>query len=125
MLKTDHPIVLNNVTYLPFKTWNVSYSDSVTTHETESGKQEDSVSRRGRRTISASTRCVATTAATLACLENLDEFDATFYDVKTQASITSLVRVSAGSMKVNLVSKSSDLDITEGLYDVSFKLEEF
>lgn len=124
-LRDNYPITLNGVQYEPFGTWDVSYADSVTTHETESGKQEDAVTRKGRRVISASTTCVDTVATSLAALNDEDQFDATFFDIKTGTSITRTVRVRAGSMSVKLMKKSADLNSVNGLYSVSFVLEEF
>ena len=124
-LRANHPITLNGVQYEPFKTWKVDYSDSVTTHETEGGTQEDTVVRKGRRVISASTVCIDTVAASLAALNDEDQFSATFFDIKTQQSITTDLRVRAGSMSVDLKEKSADLTAVNGLYTVSFTLEEF
>ena len=124
-LRDNHPIILNGTRFEPFKTWNVSYSDSVTTHATEGGTQEDTVVRKGRRVIKCATTCVDTVAAQLAALNDEDYFSATFYDIKTGADITTDVRVSAGSMSVQLIPKSSDLTAVNGLYSVSFTLEEF
>jgi hypothetical protein len=124
-LRDNYPITLDSVQYAPFKTWDVSYADSVTTHETESGKQEDTVVRKGRRVIRASTTCTDTVAAQLAALNDKDYFSATFFDIKTGTSITTDVRVRAGSMSISLVPKSADLTAVNGLYSVSFNLEEF
>lgn len=124
-LRLFHPTVLNGTRYEPFKKWDISYADSVTTHETEGGTQEDTTVRRGRRVISASTKCVDTIASSLAVLEDLDSFVATFFDVKTLQDITTTVRVRAGSMNISLAEKSADLTTVDGLYTVSFTLEEF
>ena len=124
-LRDNHPIILNGVEYEPFKTWDVSYADSVTTHETEGGKQEETVVRKGRRVIAVATVCVDTVAASLAVLNDEDDFEATFFDVKTAQSITTTLRVRAGSMSIKLLPKSSDLITVNGLYSVSFTLEEF
>lgn len=124
-LRENYPIILNGVEYEPFKTWDVSYADSVTTHETEGGTQEDTVVRKGRRVISVSTTCVDTIAAQLAALNDLDMFSATFFDIKTGQSITTDVRVRAGSMSVKLKEKSADLTTVNGIYSVGFTLEEF
>lgn len=124
-LRDIHPITLNGTQYAPFKTWDVSYADSVTTHETEGGTQEDATVRRGRRVIDVSTKCIDTVASSLALLNDLDSFSAKFFDIKTAADITTTVRVRAGSMKINLVEKSADLTAVNGLYTVSFTMEEF
>ena len=84
-LRDNHPITLNGTQYAPFKNWDISYADSVTTHETEGGTQEDTVVRKGRRVISAATTCVDTVAASLAALNDEDMFSATFFRYKDAA----------------------------------------
>lgn len=124
-LQATYPTILNGVTYAPFKTWNVKFNDNVTTHETEGGAQEDSVTRRGRRTITASTTCLQALATQIAALEDLDSFTAKFYNIKQNAYVETTVRVAPGSMSVNLVEKSAKLGTCLGIYRVSFTLEEF
>ena len=124
-LSTNYPILLNNVQYDPFKSWNIHFNDNVTTHETEGGEQEDSVTRRGRRSISVTTKCLESVAHSLSLLEDLDTFKAKFYNIKTQAYVEIDCRVAAGSMNINLAEKTSKLKYCPGLYNVSFTLEEF
>lgn len=124
-LQSTYPTILNGVEYAPFKVWNIKFNDNVTTHETEGGTQEDSVTRRGRRSISCSTTCVESLATQLACLEDLDSFTAKFFNIKTGAYVETTVRVAAGSMSVSLLDKSAKLDYCNGIYQVSFTLEEF
>lgn len=120
------PTILNGVTYKPFKTWNVRYNDYVTTHETEGGTQEDTVTRRGRRSIQVSTTCLEPLARQLAGLEDLDEFQAKFYDIKTGGYVQTQVRVATGSMSISLKEKTaSKISYCKGVYTVSFTLEEF
>lgn len=124
-LQSVYPTILNGVEYEPFKRWDVKYNDSVHTHETEAGTQEDSVTRRGRRSISCSTTCVESLATQLALLEDLDQFTAKFFNIKTGAYVETTVRVAPNSMSVSLLEKSAKLEYCKGLYSVSFTLEEF
>jgi hypothetical protein len=125
MLKTDFPIIINGQEFAPFGQWNVTYNDTVTTHETEAGTQEDIILRKGRRSIAVSTTCLADTASKLAQLEEEPALSVTFYDIKTKGSVTINARVAAGSMSISLKPKSSNLATTNGVYTVSFTLEEF
>ena len=124
-LQTNYPIYLNNETYQYFKTWSTSLKDSVTTHETESGKQEDVTTRRGRRSISVSVKCLQPLLAKLLALQELDEFEAEIYDPAIDDYDTMNVRIGAGSMSYALVEKSANLEAVNGVWEVSFTLEEF
>ena len=124
-LKSNYPVVLNGTTFQPFKTWSVVYNDSVVTHETEGGTQEDAINRKGRRTISVNTVCLEAVARQLVALETHDSFTAKFYELKTGGYVTINVRVAAGSMSASLKEKSANLDYCNGIWDVSFTLEEF
>lgn len=124
MLKTDYPTIINGVTYEPFKTWDITNNDVVTTHETEAGTQEDVVIRKGRKSIAASTTCLPAIANSLVQLEDLTEFPVKFFDVKTLGYVTLTMRVAPSSMTVSLKEGSSRLNVN-GVYTVSFTLEEF
>lgn len=124
-LQTNYPIVLNNVEYQYFKTWNTSLKDTITTHETESGKQEDVIMRKGRRSISVTVKCLQPLLAGLLGLKELDEFEAQIYDPATDDYDTMDVRIGAGSMSYSLVEKSANLEAVNGVWQVSFTLEEF
>lgn len=124
MLKTDYPTIINGVTYEPFKTWDITNNDVVTTHETEGGTQEDVVIRKGRKSIAVSTTCLPAVANSLVQLEALTEFPVKFFDVKTLGYVTLTMRVAPSSMTVSLKEGSSRLNVN-GVYTVSFTLEEF
>lgn len=124
-LQTNYPIILNGVTYKYFKTWNVKRNDCVTTHETEGGTQEDVVIRKGRRSIGVTVTCLQPLVAQLVALADLDEFVAQVYDAAIGSYTTMNVRVAANSMSYNLVEGSADLSAVNGVYAVSFTLEEF
>ena len=124
-LQKNYPITLNNVEYQYFKTWGITKNDYVTTHETEAGTQEDVVTRKGRRSISVSVTCLQPLLAGLLALADLDEFEAQIYDPATDDYDTIDVRIGAGSMSYSLKEKSADLDLVNGVWQVSFTLEEF
>ena len=124
-LQKNYPIKLNNVEYQYFKTWNITRNDYVQTHETEAGTQEDVITRKGRRSISVSVTCLQPLVAQLVALANLDEFEAQIYDVLTDDYDTMDVRIGAGSMSYSLKTGSADLSAVNGVWEVSFTLEEF
>ena len=124
-LQTNYPIVLNGDDYQYFKTWGITRNDYVTTHETEAGTQEDVVTRKGRRSIGVTVTCLQPLVASLVALADLDEFEAKIYDVLTDDYATINVRIGSGSMSYSLKEKSADLDAVNGVWEVSFTLEEF
>lgn len=124
-IQSDYPVELNGTQFQPFKQWSVVYNDSVVTHETEGGTQEDAISRKGRRTISVNTVCLESVARQLVALEAYDSFTAKFYELKAGGYVTINVRVAAGSMTATLKEKSAKLEYCNGVWDVSFTLEEF
>lgn len=124
-LQENYPIELNGVEYEYFKTWSITRNDYVTTHETEGGVQEDVVTRKGRKSISVSVTCLQPLLAGLLALADLDEFDAKIYDPATDDYDTIEVRIGAGSMSYALKTGSADLSAVNGVWEVSFTLEEF
>jgi hypothetical protein len=124
-LADNFPIILNGVEYKYFKTWNIKRNDYIMTHDTEGGTQEDVVTRKGRKSIGVTVTCLQPLLAGLIALAELDEFEAEVYDPATNGYDTILVRVGAGSMSYSLKEKSAKLTTTNGVWSVSFTLEEF
>ena len=124
-LADHYPIILNGVEYKYFKTWSFTRNSSVLTHETESGKQEDVTTRKGRRTIRGAGTCLQPLVAALIALDNLDEFEARVYDPAVDGYDTLNVRIAPNSMSYGLKEKSAKLKTTNGVWQVSFTLEEF
>lgn len=124
-LQAHYPIVLNNVSYQYFKTWNIKRKDYVNTHETEGGSQEDVVTRKGRKSIGVTVTCLQPLLAGLLGLADLDEFEAQIYDAALDDYATIDVRIAPNSMSYGLKEKSADLETVNGVWSVSFTLEEF
>jgi hypothetical protein len=120
-----YPIKLNNEVYPYLKTMDTGLNDYVTTHETEGGKQEDVTVRRGRKSIAISGVVLQPLLTRLLALEYLDEFTAEIYDPAIDDYATMLVRIGPGSMSYGLKEKSAKLRTTNGVWNVSFTLEEF
>lgn len=124
-LQENYPIILNNEAYKYFKTWNTKRNDYITTHETEAGTQEDVTVRKGRRSISVSVTCLQPLLAKLVSLADLDEFEAQVYEPAINDYVTMDVRVAKNSMSYSLKEGSADLTAVNGVWQVSFTLEEF
>ena len=124
-LQNDFPIYLDGVAYQYFKTWSITRNDYVTTHETEAGTQEDVVSRKGRRSIAVTVTCLQPLLAGLIGLAEKDEFEVRIYDPATDDYATMDMRIAANSFNYVLKEKSAKLTTTNGVWNVSFTLEEF
>lgn len=124
-LADNYPIILNGVEYKYFKTWSFTRNSTVYTHETEAGTQEDVTTRKGRRTIRGAVTCLQPLVAGLLALDNLDEFQAKVYDPLLDGYDTLNVRIAPSSMSYSLKEKSAKLKTTNGVWQVSFTLEEF
>lgn len=124
-LAKNYPIILNGDSYQYFKTWQTTRNDYVTTHETEAGTQEDVVTRKGRRSIGVTVTCLQPLLAQLIALAELDEFEAQIYEPATDAYVTISVRIGTGSMNYSLKERSAGLEAVNGVWSVSFTLEEF
>lgn len=124
-LAEHYPMILNGEEYQYLKTNNFGLKDSVFTHETESGKQEDSTSRRGRKSISISGVVLQPLLKKLLELQELDEFTSQIYDPKINGYITVQGRIGPNTMSYGLKEKSAKLTTTNGVWNVSFQLEEF
>ena len=124
-LQTNYPIILNGVEYQYFKTWNIKRNDYVTTHTTEAGTQEDVVTRKGRHSIGVTVTCLQPLLADLLGLADLDEFEAQTYNPALDDYDTMDVRIGTNSMSYKLKEKSANLETVNGVWQVSFTLEEF
>ena len=118
-------VMINGLEYQPFGTWDITYNDVRTIHETEGGTQEDVVIHKGRRSIAVSTTCLQPIAKTLVALEDLDNFDVVFYDIKTDANVNSLMRVSPNTMVCSKKAGQRNYASSKAVYVVSFTLEEY
>lgn len=124
-IKSDYPIFLDNEEFQPFKVWDVTFNDKVTVHETEAGTQEDSISRKGRRSISVSTTCFDSVARKLGALKSKDYFEVKYYDVDEDDYVIIDMRIQPSSFSRSLKERSSELEASMGIYTISFVLEEF
>lgn len=124
-LQKSYPLKIDNVEFKYFKTWNTTLNDYVTTHETEGGTQEDVTTRRGRRSIGVTVTCLQPLLAQLLTIADKDEFEVKFYEPAIDDYATITARVGTGSMSYSLKEGSADLEAVNGVWVVSFTLEEF
>ena len=100
-------------------------SDTDTEGSTEGGTEEDTISRKGRRSISVSTTCLDSVARNLTAFQELAYFTCKFYELKLNGYATIDMRIAPNSFKARLKEKSAKHDGINGIWTISFTLEEF
>lgn len=120
---TTYPILLDNVT-LPFPSgWAEKYETIETINQTEAGTDSIEVTRYDKLSVSVSTTCIQSLATSLAGLRDKDVIVMKTYDLKTNAYKERNVRMR--NFKASLVKDSHRLAVTNGVWQISFDLEEF
>lgn len=122
MLK-DYPIYFDDVKLFTPESWDESYEVIETTNQTEAGTDQTIVVRTDKLSVSASFNCSSRTLATFAAYRDKDSFVLKLYDLKTQAYKERTIRLR--NFKSSPVTGSEKTVNTNGLYTVSFDLEEF
>lgn len=113
-------------TPVPFtKKQTIAYTNKQSVNETEGGHSIIQTIRKGVFKMSVSTRCLSSVAKTYREFSGKDSFVLTYFDTATEATTTKTVHME--NYSESLVAKSQDFDasVTNGIYDVSFTLEEF
>lgn len=122
-VRTTYPILFDSTT-IPFP--NVYSENSQTienVRQTEAGTDIVDVARQNKLKASMSFRCLQATVQSLASFETKDSFTFKRYNPKTGTYEERTVRMR--DFVHTLVKGSEDLDSVNGVYDVSFTLEEF
>lgn len=103
--------------------WQEKSNTIKETFQTEAGTDEEIVVRRDKLAISCSFKCTDKWVKTFKKFSLKDEFNLTQYDPLTDTEETRTVRMN--DFTYSLVDKSWSLDVTNGIWEVSFSLEEF
>lgn len=116
--------ILFNQTEIPFpKTWVENPQKLKNTFTTEAGTEVDLIVRAKKLVVSASTTCLDDTLKTYFQFRDMNSFTLTKYDPLTKSSTTATVRMT--DFNYGLVEKSHNLTATNGVWQVSYNLEEF
>lgn len=113
-------------TEIPFpKSWVENPQKKKNTFTTEAGTEIDLIVRAKRLSISVATTCLDSLLKTLFEFRDKNSFVLTKYDPLTKLSTTATVRMD--DFNYELIPKSSDIasTVTNGVWKVSFNLEEF
>ena len=111
-------------TEIPFpKSWVENPQKLKNTFTTEAGTEVDLIVRANRLSVSVSTTCLDGLLQTLFGFRDKNSFVLTKYDPSTKLSTTATVRMT--DFNYGLVEKSHKLSATNGVWQVSYNLEEF
>lgn len=123
MLSTDYKIKFNN-TEIPFPaSWSEDSEVLEKVYQSESGIDKLIVQRKDKLKISMNFNCLATLASTLGGFSQLDSFTFKRYNPRNATYEERTVRMR--KFTSSFVKKSEDLSATNGIWKVSFTLEEF
>ncbi len=122
MLK-DYPVYFNETKLFAPEKWEEAYSVVETTNQTEAGTDQVLIVRYDKLSVSASFACSSKWAAVFAAFRDEDIIAVKLYDLKTKGYKTRQMRMrnfSTGPEKGSEKTRGTD-----GLYTVSFSLEEY
>ena len=120
---SDYPIYFDETKLFTPESWEESYSVVESTNQTEAGTDQVIVTRYDKLSVSASFQCSSRWAATFAAFRDRDRIAVKLYDLKTQDYKTRTMRIR--NFKTGPEKNSEKTKGTNGLYTVSFDLEEF
>ena len=115
-----------NQTEIPFPlTWGEKSDDIKTRFSTEAGTDEIIEVRKDKLNIAFSCKCTSDWASTFKSFYLMDSFTLKRFDILTGQEEEREVHIE--NFSADLVPKSWDLDptVTEGVWEISFNLEEF
>lgn len=120
---SEYPIYFDDVKLFPPSKWEESSSVVESVNQTEAGTDQVIVTRYDKLSVSASFQCSAGWASKFAAFRDKDCIQVKLYDLKTQGYKTRKMRMR--NFKPGLEEHSEKTKGTNGLYAVSFDLEEF
>ena len=124
MLQTDYPPYFNTTAITCRKLrWQRSYAKIQNIYQTEDGHDDAEIIRSNKSTIACQFRCMDDWVSTFATFNLEPMIDVKFYDVKTKAYVTLVMRMENFVVSERLY--SDRLSVTNGIYDVAFNLVEF
>lgn len=113
-----------NQTKMPWpKSWVENPQKLKNTFTTEAGTEIDLIVRAKKLVVSASTTCLSAELKTYFQFRDMNSFTLTKYNPLTETSETATVRMT--DFNYELVAKSHKLSGQNGVWNVSYNLEEF
>ena len=122
MLK-NYPLKINGIKIITAESWREERDVVENIYQTEAGTDQVSVTRRDKMTVSASYRCSSRWLKNFLELSKTDPLSVEMYDAEAEGYKTRIMRMR--NFRSDLAKQSERLERTEGIWDVSFTLEEF
>ena len=119
----DYPIKFNNEPIFHPGTWNEESEVIEQVNQTEAGTDQVSVTRYDKLTITAGFQCTSRWVKKFKAYSKMDSINVSIYDFVQEAYATHEMRIR--ELKIDLVENSRYTPGTIGLWNVSFKLNEF
>lgn len=120
---SEYPIYFDDTKLFSPASWEESFAVVESTNQTEAGTDQVIVTRYDKLSVSASFQCSSRWAATFATFRDKDSIAVKLYDLKEQGYKTRTMRIR--NFKSGPEKHSEKTKGTNGLYTVSFDLEEF
>lgn len=122
MLK-DFPVSFDETEIMQWSKWEEERKVIENTYETEAGTDQVDVVRYGKLTVSCEYRCHSEWLRIFTDFSERDSIQVSFYDTKLMTSTTKTMRIR--DFKAKPIEFSENVQDTNGVWNVSFKLEEF
>ncbi len=122
MLKNYLPII-NNVTLYPSDKWSEDSAVVEETYQTEAGTDQASVTRYDKLTVSAQYRCNSEWYGTFKKWSKTDQLSVSLYDPIAKGYSNRTMRMR--NFKADLIENTEGYKDSDGIWDISFDLEEF
>ncbi len=122
MLK-DFPVRFDETEIIQWSKWEEEREVIENTYETEAGTDQVDVVRYGKLTVSCEYRCHSEWLRIFTDFSEHDSIQVTLYDAKLLTSTTKTMRIR--DFKTKPIEFSENVQDTNGVWNVSFKLEEF
>lgn len=123
MLATDFPIYFDGRQLFDPESWDESYDVVENTYQTEAGTDQVDLVRTGKLSVSAQFNCSDKWVSIFREYSDANSIELRSYDAKERGYVTRTVRMR--NFKPGLRSDSRKTKRTNGLYEVTFDLEEF
>lgn len=119
----ERPSFNSTVISIPAMSWVENPEKLKNTFTTEAGTEVDLIVRSEKLSVSASYKCTDSWLNTFLGFRDLNSFTLTRYNAKLGTRETKTVRMT--DFNYGLVRHSDELLAVNGIYEVSFNLEEF
>ena len=120
---SEYPVYFDDTEIFTPQTWDEDYEVVESTNQTEAGTDQVIVVRFDKLTVSCSFQCSSRWAAKFAAFRDQPSISVNLYDLKTESYKKRTMRIR--KFKSSKEKNSEKTHGTNGLYTVSFELEEF